>query len=42
LDGVVNKENVQFLCQRINVWFMRKCIMHRELKCGSPSQVMQH
>jgi hypothetical protein len=41
-DGEVNKQNVQaiFGCHRILVSFMRRCIVHQELQCGSPSQVM--
>jgi hypothetical protein len=23
---------------RIHVWFIRRCIVHRKLECGSPSQ----
>jgi hypothetical protein len=29
-----------FWRQRIHLWFMRRCILHWELQCGSPSQVM--
>jgi hypothetical protein len=41
LDDVVNKQNVQAtLGVRELVRFMRRCILHRELQRGLPSQIM--